>query len=384
MREGWEYKKLGEVATYVNGFAFKPEQWTDEGMPIVRIQNLNNPSAPYNYCTEKLSDQYLIKKGDILISWSASLGAYEWQQDDAYLNQHIFKVVFDKLPIDKYYLKYAVESRLEDMKKQVHGATMQHITKKNFDNILIPYPEVSTQQQIVSELDLLSHIIDQKRQQLKEYDALAESIFYNMFGDPVENPKGWEVKKLGDLFKVTSSKRILQNEWTDTGVPFLKVADLVSIIDGEKQIPSTFIPEDIYMKLIEDGNVPKVDDILITSRGTIGQCYIVKEQDRFYFQDGMITWLANNCGLVVPTYIVKLLGNKAFQKKLTGSVNKSTVSYISIGQLSKKEVPLPPLPLQRQFAAKIESIEQQKQLLKESIKETEMLFQSRMDYWFNG
>ena len=167
-KHNWTYKKLGEVATYINGFAFKPSQWSDEGIPIIRIQNLNNQDAVYNYFRGNVPDKYLVNEGDILISWSASLGAYEWIGCKAYLNQHIFKVVFDKTPIDKFFFKYAVVSKLTEMEKNAHGATMRHIVKKDFDNTKIPYPPLAEQERIVTELDLLSSIIEKKKAQLKE------------------------------------------------------------------------------------------------------------------------------------------------------------------------------------------------------------------------
>ena len=106
MKHNWTYKKLGEVATYINGFAFKPSDWKLQGLPIIRIQNLNDPSAEYNFYDKEIAPKYIVNDGDILISWSASLGVYEWQRGKAVLNQHIFKVVFDKSDIDKHYFKY--------------------------------------------------------------------------------------------------------------------------------------------------------------------------------------------------------------------------------------------------------------------------------------
>ena len=100
MKENLQYKKLGEVATFINGYPFKPLDWRDCGKPIIRIQNLNNPYAPYNFYDGTIEEKYIISKGDILISWSGSLGVYEWEKEnDAFLNQHIFKVKFDKITI---------------------------------------------------------------------------------------------------------------------------------------------------------------------------------------------------------------------------------------------------------------------------------------------
>ena len=84
--------KLKEVADFINGRAFKPEEWGDQGLPIIRIQNLTGSSRVLNYYSGVVDEKYLVKRGDILISWSASLGVYIWEGDDAILNQHIFKV----------------------------------------------------------------------------------------------------------------------------------------------------------------------------------------------------------------------------------------------------------------------------------------------------
>ena len=201
MRKGWEYKKLGEVATYINGYAFKPDQWKESGTPIIRIQNLNNPNAPYNYFDGEVPEKVKIQNGDLLISWSASLGAYIWNGGKAFLNQHIFKVAFNKTDIDKFFLKYAVTSKLAAMAEQVHGATMKHIVKKDFDNTQIPYPPLSTQLAIVSELDKINELIRLKKEQLKDFDNLAQSLFYEMFGEGK-----CLRKKLKDIVKIQSGQ----------------------------------------------------------------------------------------------------------------------------------------------------------------------------------
>ena len=97
-----ENKRLGDIATYINGYAFKPEQWDTNGKPIIRIQNLNNNLAEFNYYNGDINEKYIVNKGDILISWSASIGVYEWQNEEALLNQHIFKVDFNKIDINNF------------------------------------------------------------------------------------------------------------------------------------------------------------------------------------------------------------------------------------------------------------------------------------------
>ena len=127
-------KELGELATFVNGSAFKPEEWSQEGLPIVRIQNLTQGDAPYNYYSGDTSKKVCLNTGDILVSWSATLGVFTWSKGPALLNQHIFKVVFDKLDIEQSFFIYTVKLALEKMADKAHGSTMRHVVKKDFDS----------------------------------------------------------------------------------------------------------------------------------------------------------------------------------------------------------------------------------------------------------
>lgn len=254
---------------------------------------------------------------------------------------------------------------------------------KLLKEIDIPVPSLSEQQSIVAELDKINELISLKKAQLSDLDSLAQSIFYDMFGDPIENEKGWEVKKLDSIYKVTSSKRVLQEEWKTEGIPFYKVADIVSLINDEKVIPNTFITEAKYNELKLQSLVPNTGDILVTSRGTLGQCYIVKADDQFYFQDGMITWLSAKEVGISPIYIKMLFKTESFLNSLVQKANISTVAYLSINQLANRFIPLPPLSLQQEFAKRIELIEQQKAQISSTIKDLETLLASRMQYWFD-
>ena len=138
---------LGEVASYINGSAFKPEDWSDNGLPIVRIQNLTNNDTPYNYYAGPLDKKIIIDNGDVLISWSATLDVFEWQGGKACLNQHIFKVEFDKLDVNKEFFIYTIKTALSDIVDKAHGSTMRHIVKKDFDKTLVKWPSKIMQEQ---------------------------------------------------------------------------------------------------------------------------------------------------------------------------------------------------------------------------------------------
>ncbi len=144
----WEIINLGDAATFVNGYAFKPTDWSEKGLEIIRIQNLTKGSAQINYFEGEIKERYKVRKGDLLISWSATLGIFEWKGQDAWLNQHLFKVIFDKKEFDKSFFKHLISSSLHKMEQEVHGATMKHITKKKFDAFKIPLPPLPQQQKI--------------------------------------------------------------------------------------------------------------------------------------------------------------------------------------------------------------------------------------------
>ena len=179
--------RLGDLATYINGYAFKPADWGETGLPIIRIQDLTGNSYQLNRYDGEYPERIEVNDGDVLISWSASLGVYVWQRGKALLNQHIFRVVFDKLPVNKDYFVFAVEHKLAEMESKTHGATMKHIVKKDFDGTTIPYPPIEKQAEIADHLRRITSLIDRQTEQLLLLDQLVKSRFIELFGDPIKN-----------------------------------------------------------------------------------------------------------------------------------------------------------------------------------------------------
>ena len=202
--------KLGDVATYINGYAFKPEDRGEEGLQIIRIQDLTGNSYDLGFYNGKYPKKIEINDGDVLISWSASLGVYVWNGGKALLNQHIFKVKFDKVDIDKSYFVYAVRYKLNDMGEKTHGATMKHIVKRDFDATEIPYPPLKKQIEIAINLDKISMVIKERKRELQLLDELIKARFVEMFGDPVSNSYGFPeatLPELGELGRGVSKHR---------------------------------------------------------------------------------------------------------------------------------------------------------------------------------
>ncbi len=193
--EGWKKTTLGEIATYVNGRAFKPIEWSKTGIPIVRIQNLNNPNAEYNYYDGTVEEKYHIRNGDLLFAWSASLGAYIWKGKYAFLNQHIFKVL-PKENIDKTFIYYLLDKITNELYAKAHGSGMVHVTKGKFEATSVNIPPFETQQAIVNKIESLFDEIDEgigrlktAAQQIQQY---RQSLLKNAFNG--ELTKEWRSK----------------------------------------------------------------------------------------------------------------------------------------------------------------------------------------------
>lgn len=144
--------RMGDLATYINGAAFKPSDWSNTGKPIIRIQNLNDPSAPYNYFGGQLDTKYEVHTGDVLISWATHLEAYIWNGGDSWLNQHIFRVDFNKGTINKLFFIHAANEALKEAFKKAHGfkATMEHIKRNDFEDSIVYIPDLTIQEQFAS------------------------------------------------------------------------------------------------------------------------------------------------------------------------------------------------------------------------------------------
>lgn len=158
---GWTEAAIGELCDLINGRAFKPTEWTEVGLPIVRIQNLNNPEKLFNRYNGEVRDRFLIDSGDLLFAWSGtpgtSFGAHVWNGGPAVLNQHIFKVEFDHGHLDRDFFRHAINQKLNELIAKAHGGVgLRHVTKGKFEETKIALPPLPEQRRIVRKLDTLS------------------------------------------------------------------------------------------------------------------------------------------------------------------------------------------------------------------------------------
>ena len=372
----WKMVPLGDAATFVNGFAFKPEDWGDVGIPIIRIQNLTGSSNIINYYNKPYNSKYEVLDGDILISWSASLGVYEWTQGKALLNQHIFKVVFDKLQYNKRFFMYIISRKLDEMSSATHGSTMKHITKKSFDAIKIPYPPLSVQQQIADALDCANHLIQKNRSQIEKLELLIKSRFIEMFGDPVTNPMRWELKKLssmGELNRGVSKHRPRNDPELLGGIyPLIQTGDVANSGLYIETYSNTY--SEVGLK---QSKLWKKGTLCITIAANIAKTGILAFDA--CFPDSVVGFSPNSRSDTI--FINYLFG--FFQKILEEQAPESAQKNINLKILYELDVIAPPIALQTQFSDFVQQVDKLKFEMRGRLEKLEILYKSLMQQYFS-
>lgn len=311
----------------------------------------------------------------MLLSSRAPIGKVAITAVEMYCNQGFKNIVCSENILNEFVYWFLFHNT-DYLNSLGTGATFKEISKRVVEQIPIPVPERAEQERIVGELDCLSGIIAAKRAQLRELDTLAQSIFYTMFGDPITNDKGWQTKKIGDVGKIitgnTPSTKDIEN-YSAEDYCFVKPSDISK--NGVSKIDRTefYVSTKAYncSRQLPEGSV------LTTCIGIIGKVGILAVDAICNQQINAIIPLKTINSTYLAYSILFLRDN------LEIVANAPIVPIINKGEFSKVIIPVPPIDLQKQFAEKIENIERQKELITKSIEETEDLFNSRMDYYFN-
>ena len=354
--------RLGDLATYINGYAFKPADWGDTGLPIIRIQDLTGNSYQLNRYDGEYPERIEVNDGDVLISWSASLGVYVWQRGKALLNQHIFKVVFDKLPVNKEYFVFAVEHKLAEMESKTHGATMKHIVKKDFDGTTIPYPPIEKQAEIADHLRRITSLIDKQTEQLLLLDQLVKSRFIELFGDPVRNSMGLPTEPMTTVCAIIDGDRgknyPKQDEFSDTGYCLFLNAKNVTAT-GFSFENRMFITKE-KDNALHNGKLER-GDVVLTTRGTLGNLAFYDDSVPFEnvrINSGMVILRMNKS---VMTEVFFMEQFKLQLQSIKGKIaSGSAQPQLPISTMNKIRILLAPMALQEQFAAFVEQTDKSK------------------------
>lgn len=385
MRKGWEYKRFDEVFDLQMGKTpdrKNPEYFGGNNV-WVSIRDLGDKEIADS--NEHITDLAVsnsnirkVKRGTVIMSFKLTVGKCGIAATDLYTNEAIMafntKESFD---INSSFLYYYLQCyHWVGSNKAVMGTTLN---KATISKQYISIPPLSTQLAIVSELDKINELIRLKKEQLKDFDNLAQSLFYEMFGDPVENEKGWEVKKLGEIGEVKTGNtpsRSNDNFYNEKFIEWIKTDN----IRNEQMNPTT-AAEYLSRDGAECGRIVSKGSILVAciagSLSSIGKCCITTKNVAFNQQINAITPYGDFCNSI---YLYELIRNS--YKYIQQNATTGMKHILSKSIFEKMKFPLPPLSLQRLFAQRIEQIEREKSEVQKSIQDLETLQASRMQYWF--
>ena len=367
--------RLGDVATYINGYAFKSTDWSNEGIPIIRIQDLTGNSYQANRYNGKYDPKYEVNYGDVLISWSASLGVYVWTGETAVLNQHIFKVQFDKADVDKDFFVHQVECILNNASSEAHGATMKHLTKPIFDALPFYLPNVDEQKKIANELNRVTSLISLRKQQLSKLDELVKSRFIEMFGDPVSNPNELPTKPLSELGSLDRgrSKHRPRNDPKLLGGPYPLIQT------GEVSNAGLYITEyqNTYSELgLKQSKMWNAGTLCITIAANIAQTAMLTFDA--CFPDSVVGFIhSDEVSAIYMHYWFSF-----FQKILDEQAPQVAQKNINLKILSELQVTIPSKEKQKDFVTFVEQVNKSKLEIQKSLENLETLKKALMQKYF--
>ena len=369
-------KTLGDVADYINGRAFKPIEWETTGKPIIRIQNLTNSSTEINRTTKTFEEKYSVRAGDLLFAWSASLGAYIWNGEDGWLNQHIFKVI-PKKDISKKYLYYYLLHVVDQLYAKAHGSGMVHITIKPFKATTIPLPPLPEQQRIVDRIESLFAKLDEAKQKaqdaLDSFETRKAAILHKAFTGELtaqwrkEHDVGME--QWGQICFDNSFIKMqngLAKRSGSSGVPYsvLRLANLSDAGISTEDMRTILLDT----KEQENYGLKKNDVLMIRVNGSkenVGKQFLLTTDNQWAFCDHIIRIKYKEN--LLPAYMVYFSKSDTYklyvENHMVSSAGQNTISRKGMASLS---IPVPDLREQTEIVRILDDLLAKEQQAKEA------------------
>lgn len=381
MKHNWEYKRLGEVCKLSAG-GDKPKETVQEKNAECSIPVYSNgieKDGLYGYCKESK-----ICSPAVTISGRGTLGV-------PFIRLTPFVPIIRlivALPSDKLGIKFLYYWIL-NRKFSGNGGTIPQLTVPMIKDESIPLPSLTEQEQIVSELDALNETISKCRELLATLDSLAQSLFYNTFGDPITNPKGWPISKMKNLTSLITNGTTPkggQAVYVDSGIIFFRSQN----VWRNKLVMDDIAYLDEYTNASMKGSMLHHNDILITKTGRINT------ENSSLGRSALFTGEDNTANINGHVYLVRL--NETMEPRFVLSILLSNsyrdlIRKVCVGAIDKRQLNLthiedfpiitPPIEMQQKFVQQIEAIEAEKKQVEETMAEVQTLLNSRMDYWFN-
>lgn len=365
----WKTHKLGELAQYINGKAFKPEDWKTSGLPIIRIQNLTDPRKPFNYCDRQVESRYLVNDGDLLISWSATLGSFIWDRGPALLNQHIFKAVPNLDLVDRDFLHYLMLETLDEMAKHAHGIAMKHITKGKFEAIEVAIPPLPEQRLIVARikecLQRVEEIEGLRALAIQEADAVLPSVLNEVFTSQASSAPSQTIADIALETRYGTSQKC---HVEPMGLPILRIPNVAKgSVNFEGLKYSELGKPDAERVRLDDG------DLLFVrtngSRDLVGRCAVFQgdmQGQAFGFASYLIRVRVDQTR-VLPRYLAYFLNSTNGRAEID-SRRRTSAGQFNINSENLRSIAFP-VPSVSEQAILLEQLELRESLARQLVAE---------------
>jgi len=357
----WKTHKLGELGQYINGKAFKPEDWKTAGLPIIRIQNLTDSSKPFNYCDQPVEPRYFVNDGDLLISWSATLGSFIWGRGPAVLNQHIFKAIPNAELVERDFLHFLMLETLDEMASHAHGIAMKHITKGKFEAIEVAIPPLPEQHRIVARINECMERVEEieglKKSSRIQQQYLSASLIESELHPDLTGIEGWTTRTVGELVNTVRNGRSIAQDTEgladgavltltavrgiDLGIAFQKPIALPNEVANQFGIDAG----DVF---VSRANTIELVGLSAVAMGT--------PTDRLIYPDLLIK-LKVNPSLILPRYLAYALRSASSRKQIKARALGSSQTMVKISgeRLREVSIPVPSLAKQENIVSRLDA-----------------------------
>ena len=389
----WKMVKLGDVCKFINGDRGKNypsgKDIVENGIPFINAGHLVNNEISFssmNYITEDKYNQLgsgKIQKGDFLYCLRGSLGKHAIVENLEKGAVASSLVILRPTNIDVHYLSYCMDSPSisTQLQQANNGSSQPNLSANSVKQYIVPLPPLEEQKRIADILDKASNLIDLRKQQLEKMDLLIKSKFIDMFGDPVTNPKGWDMKKISDVCIINPRKTELGSIPDDLEVSFIPMASVSEKGDIRTNEIKKYSEVKTGFTYFHEGDVlfAKITPCMENGKGAIAinlKNLIGFGSTEFH----VIRPLENitNSEWIFNLICFKWLREDA-EKNMTGSAGQRRVpaSYFE-----KCKVSVPPIELQNQFAKFVEQVEKQKAVMQQSLEKMETNYKALMQEYF--
>ncbi len=373
--EDWRVLPVGAAAEYINGYAFKSSDWGAEGDPIIRIQNLNDPTKPYNLFQGELAGKYRVERGDILISWSASLGTYRWNGPNAWLNQHIFKAEVNEGLVDRDFFYWAMKREIDHIAGSARGSTMKHVTRDVFRSFMLPLPPLPEQRAIAHVLSAVQRAREATEAVIAATRELKRSLMRHLFmygPVPVDEvagvrlketeiglvPEHWKLEPLRTLLREPlrnghSAREATSSEGLRTLTLTAVTKNSFSIVNTKITVADASRVRDLWLSpgdiLVERANTRELVGLAALYEGPTGFAI---------FPDLMVRVRVDRARILEPflsAYLVSSSCRAYFQRSARGTAG--SMPKIDHGTIERTVVPVPSLNEQESVRAALTAVD---------------------------